>query len=463
MASRVEQRTIDIIPHDERHGRARDLFTIWFGSNVTPLTIVTGALAPLVYGLDFWSSVIAIALGNFGGGLLMALHSVQGPKLGVPQMIQSRGQFGAVGSVIVVMIAVIMYLGFFASSLALSGETLNLMSADVSSNTGQVLSAAISLVVLIVGYRLIHTLNRYSSIILGVLMAIGMLWIIFDGVPGDFFSKGAYSNGTFLGMVSIGATWQIAYAPYVSDYSRYMPAQDSARPTFYASYWGCTLGSIIPMVWGVMATLAVPDAPDAIVGIHGGLGSIGWLFMLLFFLAASQGNAINLYGGSLCSITVIQTFATRWLPKAPVRMGIGAIFLALSLYLSLSITSFLSSYFQFVLIMEYLLIPWTAINLVDFYLIRRGKYHVESFFHETGGIYGRYNWVAIGAYAIGVLAESPFANPSSKWKGWFVDSLNGADVAWIVGILVTVPVYYLLARATKQHLPPEGLPAEALS
>ena len=463
MAAQVEQRTIDIIPHDERHGRARDLFTIWFGSNLLPLTIVTGALGPAVYGLDFWSSVIAILLGNFGGGLLMALHSVQGPRLGVPQMIQSRGQFGSMGSVIVVLITVFMYIGFFASNLALSGETLHLMNHNVSSNTGQVVAALIALVVVVFGYRMIHLLNRIATVVIGVLMVVGMVWIVARGLPGTFFSAGAYSTGAFLGMVSIGATWQIAYAPYVSDYSRYMPAQDSAKDTFHASYWGCTLGSSLPMIWGVMASLAIPQAADAIVGINGVVGSLGWLFMLLFFLTASQSNAINLYGGTLCVITVVQTFATHWIPKAAARVVIGAGVLALALYLALSITDFLTSYYQFVLILLYLLIPWTAINLVDFYLVRRGKYHVESFFHPNGGIYGRFNWVAIVAYAIGVLSEAPFANPSSRWKGWFVDSLNGADIAWIVGIVVTVPVYYYLARATKQHILPEGVAPELLS
>ena len=40
----VERRTIDHIPEDERHGKGRDLFTVWFGSNIMLLTIITGAL-----------------------------------------------------------------------------------------------------------------------------------------------------------------------------------------------------------------------------------------------------------------------------------------------------------------------------------------------------------------------------------------------------------------------------------
>ncbi len=46
----------------------------------------------------------------------MALHSAQGPRLGVPQMVQTKGQFGSYGSVLVVSIVVLMYIGFTASS-----------------------------------------------------------------------------------------------------------------------------------------------------------------------------------------------------------------------------------------------------------------------------------------------------------------------------------------------------------
>src|SRR5258708_38394450 len=44
-AATLEQYTIAQIPASERHGRPRDLFTIWFSSNIMPLTFVTGALA----------------------------------------------------------------------------------------------------------------------------------------------------------------------------------------------------------------------------------------------------------------------------------------------------------------------------------------------------------------------------------------------------------------------------------
>ncbi len=93
-ALEIEQYTIAPIPADQRFGRPRDLFTIWFTSNLMPLTIVTGALATVAFGLPFVPAVLAIVIGNLFGALFMALHSAQGPRLGVPQMIQSRRSTG---------------------------------------------------------------------------------------------------------------------------------------------------------------------------------------------------------------------------------------------------------------------------------------------------------------------------------------------------------------------------------
>src|SRR5215468_9795796 len=83
-ALEIEQYTIAQIPADQRHGRPRDLFTIWFTSNLMPLTIVTGALATAVFKLPFWPAVVAIVAGNLFGALFMALHSAQGPRLEGP-------------------------------------------------------------------------------------------------------------------------------------------------------------------------------------------------------------------------------------------------------------------------------------------------------------------------------------------------------------------------------------------
>src|SRR3954470_5609018 len=89
---RLENSTIQPIPLSERHGTAADLFTVWFGTNFMLLTIVTGGLAVTVFALPFGWALVALGVGNLVGAVFMALHAAQGPTLGVPQMIQTRGQ-----------------------------------------------------------------------------------------------------------------------------------------------------------------------------------------------------------------------------------------------------------------------------------------------------------------------------------------------------------------------------------
>lgn len=36
---------------------------------------------------------------------------------------------------------------------------------------------------------------------------------------------------------------------------------------------------------------------------------------------------------------------------------------------------FLDKFFNFLLLLLYFMIPWSAINIVDFYLVRKGKYN----------------------------------------------------------------------------------------
>lgn len=118
---KVESRSIEYIPAEERYGKARDLFPIWFGANMHITTLVTGAL-PIALGLNLFWSLAAIIVGTLLGAIFMASHSAQGPQLGIPQMIQSRAQFGVIGAIFPLFLVMFVYLGFFASSGLLAAQ-----------------------------------------------------------------------------------------------------------------------------------------------------------------------------------------------------------------------------------------------------------------------------------------------------------------------------------------------------
>src|ERR1700722_9548475 len=449
--ARLEISTIQPIPHEERHGTARDLFTVWFGSNLMLLTIVTGGLAVTVFGLPFGWAVGALVIGNLVGAVFMALHAAQGPTLGVPQMIQTRGQFGSLGSLLVIGVVIVMYVGFLASNLVLGGEALATLVHGGSDAPGIALVGVLSVIAAIYGYDLIHDYTRLMTYVSGAVLALTAAWIVWvHGLPADFLSRNAFSLPGFLGTISAGALWQIAYAPYVSDYSRYMPRDTGVRPAFWASYWGCTLGSFLPMVLGAVVGLAAPKG-NLMAGLALLTAGIAPLVLIVFSVGVAAANAMNLYCGALSTLTFGQTLIPSWSPGPRARTCIALILFGLSLVGALlGKESFLVNYEDFILLLLYVLVPWTAINLVDYYLLRHGRYDVDSFFRQDGGIYGRVNGAAITCYAVGILVQIPFI-ASPLYKGPVARAIGDVDLSWIVGLAVTSPAYYWLAKRSQSR------------
>lgn len=442
----VEKHTIGYVPPEDRHGKVRDLFTLWFGTNIAPLPVVTGAAGVTVFGLDLLWCVVAIVVGHLVGGVFMALHSAQGPQMGIPQMIQSRGQFGSYGALIVVVIAAVMYLAFFASNIVLAGQSLHGIAEPVPVETGIVLGALGSGLICVIGYRFIHTLNKVATWVLGVGIVLAVAAIFTSGVPASFWTQGGYTTAGFLATVSLAALWQIAFAPYVSDYSRYLPADVGVRATFNATYWGCTLGSILPFVFGAIVALAMTPGAEVMTGVRDTTGALGPVLLVLFLLSVISHNALNLYGTVLSVITCVQTFVARWIPTARTRVVLSVAVIVVSTYFAIGVSGdFISHFVDIVLALLVVLVPWTAINLIDFYLIHRGNYDLGSIFAADGGIYGRFNSKAIVAYVIGILVQIPFMN-TPTYAGPIAAELGGADLSWIIGLAVTGPVYYGLAR-----------------
>ncbi|WGL52590.1 cytosine permease [Nocardioides sp. BP30] len=441
----IEQRTIDHIPVHERHGKARDLFTIWFGSNIMLLTVATGVVATAVYGLNVWAAIIALVLGNAVGAVVMALHAAQGPQMGVPQMLQTRAQFGSYGSLLIVVLVIFMYVGFFASNTVLGGQAIASL-FGIDETVAIIAIGAISALGAVVGYRLIHALGGLMSLVAGIVMVLAFVWVLFvHHLPAGTMHAGGFTVSGFMGTVSLAALWQIAYAPYVSDYTRYMPRDTGVRPAFWATYWGCTLGSLFPMILGGLVGAALPDA-DTVTGLHDLSGGIGGLVVGVFGIGIAITNSMNLYCGALSTITVGQTLAPHWKPKAGTRAVISIALCAVALVMGIAgKDNFLVNFTNFMLLLLCVLVPWTAVNLVDYYAIKHGVYDIESLFEADGGRYGRVNVIAVSCYVLGIAIQLPFID-TTIWEGPIAKSLGGVDISWIVGLLVICPLYYVLMK-----------------
>src|SRR5271165_6902080 len=150
----IETRSIEYIPLAERHGKAWHLWPVWFSGDAHLATLATGVIG-ISLGLNLVWSAIAIVAGCVIGTFFMAFHSTQGPQLGLPQMIQSRPQFGYVGALLVWGVALIAYIGFNSFNQVLAAQTMHALYGAPPAPT-MLGFTLLSLALAVVGYDLIH-------------------------------------------------------------------------------------------------------------------------------------------------------------------------------------------------------------------------------------------------------------------------------------------------------------------
>ncbi len=446
----IEVRSIDYVPLSERHGKLWHLGPLWFMSNAQIATLAVGLISITTGGNLVWS-LIAIVLGALVGTFFMAFHSAQGPQLGLPQMIQSRPQFGYVGALLIWLFVYVQYFGFNIFNSILAGQALH-TTVHGSAKLWFVVVTAVALVVALVGYDLIHRFERYLAygfiLIFGVFTVGALATLHF---PAGSLSLSGFHWTPFLAQFGIVAGYQISWAPYVSDYSRYLPPDVTVRKTFQWTYWGSALGAIWLMCLGTVLAAAIKtgDTFDAVKAINiagdkvfSGFGAVALIFSAVGLISVM---AINLYGGSLTLISAIDSFRPVRATLA-VRVTTIALTAALSLVGALAASAdFLTNFENFLLLILYFFIPWTAVNLVDYYLVRRGHYAIAEIFNPRG-LYGRWGWRGITAYTVGFLAMVPFFS-TGLFTGFVAKALGDADISLFIGLPVAGGLYYLFGRS----------------
>ena len=437
-----EQRTVEFIPPSERHGVVRSLLTVWFSANMNMTSVVAGML-PIVFGLDIKWAIISVLVGNAIGTVFMAYHSAQGPKLGIPQMIQSRAQFGYYGAIAPLLLVIVMYLGFFSLGAVIGGNAVaSLLHIPVVA--GIVVMNVICLAAALFGYDLVHKIEGWAAYVFLVVFAIITVKLVSMGAPP---AAGYTINiATVLLAISIPATWQIGYAPYVADYSRYLPESTSTSKAFWFTYVGSFVGASWTMIVGSLAAWLAFDAATANAStfFSGLFGSgFSWVILLVIILGILGINTLNLYGPFMVSMTVLTSFKTFKMKGPALRLSITFICCVIGTIAAIIIKdNLVSSFDAFLIFILYLLVPWTAINLVDFYLVRKGHYSIPDIY-TPDGIYGKINWRTIGIYLVSLAVEIPFMS-LVFYTGPMAPKLGGTDIAWILGLIVPAVLYYVL-------------------
>jgi NCS1 family nucleobase:cation symporter-1 len=448
----VEVRSIDWVPENERHGKLWHQAPLWFLGNFQYFSIPIGFIGPAM-GLSFGWTVLASSIGIAFGTLFMAFHASQGPQMGLPQMIQSRAQFGYRGVIVPLIATLFTYLAFNITDTVLLGQGLKSSfgwNATLVSTVAALGAAALA----IFGHDWVHRAFRailYVALPLTLIVTIGII----VGAAGGHAPHGHYGFTwvAFMAQFTAAAAYNITYAPYVSDYSRYLPSTTKPRAVIASVFFGAASSAIWLIIIGAWLAIRL-GATDGLAGLqlagNNVIPFLGDATALLSALALWATMGMNAYGGMLTVLTGVDSFK----PLKPTRRArvITIIILTVvwTVVASLITGSAVNTVAAALTLMLYLLVPWTATNLIDYFVVRRGHYAITDMFSPRG-VYGAWAWRGLAAFAIGFAAEIPFMvlGPLGTWTyvGPVAHALGGVDISWLVGLIVTSIAYLIFSRS----------------
>jgi NCS1 family nucleobase:cation symporter-1 len=449
----IETRSIDFVPEDERHGRVRDQGPFWFLSNFHFFAIAIGFVGPNL-GLSLTATAVAAVLGIIIGTALQAFHASQGPEMGLPQMIQSRAQFGYRGVIVPLIATLISLVGYNVVSTVLVSEgaaALWGLNREAVAVGLSLLAAALA----IWGYDWLHRAFKvmfWVSLPLFTLLTLA----IFSGAAGGHTpAHGTFTWAAFVTQLASAASFNVTAAPYVSDYSRYLPTRTSRFAIIANVFAGSALSATWLLIVGAWLATHL-GATDGLLALHQ-TGDVVWPHLGSLLAAVSIAALFTTCG--MNAYSAMLTFVTIWdslQPLAPTRalrirviLGVMVVWVAVAVGFGGDAVAYV---YTMLVVMLYFLMPWSAVNLIDYFYLRKGRYSIPELF-EPHGIYGAWNPRGLLAYAVGFGVSIPFFVLPNVYTAPLAQRLGGVDIGWLVSALAA-SVTYLVARFPATRLEP---------
>jgi purine-cytosine permease-like protein len=134
-------------------------------------------------------------------------------------------------------------------------------------------------------------------------------------------------------------------------------------------------------------------ATDALAGINetgnAAVSYLGGVLAIVSTLVLVATMGLNAYSGMLTVVTALDSLRSVQ-PTRRLRVVTIVVLAAAWFVMSLLLTNATTAHNTTLLIMLYLLVPWTAVNLTDYFFVRRGHYAIADLF-TPDGIYGAWS------------------------------------------------------------------------
>ncbi|MFJ2752227.1 MULTISPECIES: purine-cytosine permease family protein [unclassified Streptomyces] len=441
---RVETHGIDPIPDAERHGSAKDLFWLWFGSNLTFTYVINGALA-VAFGLSFWQATAVVVIGGLSFFAISAA-GLSGIRTGTATLVISRAAFGVRGNFPAGVLNWVVSIGYTIVNTVVGTLALEVFFAEIGWQSGTagravalLTTLALTFAVAMWGHATVQFAERWMAYVLAAGFGVLLLFVL----PGTDTAAPAGAapglSGWSLAFVVMLAG-PFSYLPMPADYTRYLPRTTSLKSLTWMGALGGFLSSVALGVAGVAAATQT-DMTDAVAGAESLLP--GWfqpLFLALVLGGSVTNSIITLYSSSLN----LQVLGIPW--SRARAIVISAAVTALGSLAALFLTDFTTSLLSFLSLLIIVFAPWGGVFLADM-LLRRCHYDADALHTGSAGAY----WYRSGYHPAGItalLTGMTFAAltcDSELWTGPLVAPLGGADLT-LLGAAVSGLTYWALTR-----------------
>jgi nucleobase:cation symporter-1, NCS1 family len=339
-----------------------DQIGLWGNLGVTILAPVgaVSVLSPVIGGprLSFVAAGLAVVVGTVFGSLLIAAAAVPGAQTGAPSMVLMRGLFGRRLSYLPTTINVLQLLGWTVFEIVvIATAAQQLLPWHVHSWPYVVIAGALTAAMTIRPLGAVRILRRYA---LGaVVVTTTYLFVQLLRHPMPSLTHGSWSG--FWAGADVAIAVAVSWAPLASDYTRH---SRSPRSAFGGAMVGYTVTQIAGYALGLVALATVVRAGDANLQ-HDMFGAfiavpVGWLAFGVLVLRELDESFADGYSAVVSLQNVWPRVDRRLFTIAVCGVAtIGA--LALNI----------NNYVDFLLLLASVLVPLTAVFLVDYYGTRR--------------------------------------------------------------------------------------------
>jgi purine-cytosine permease-like protein len=452
---RIEQTGIEHIPEAERDSRPANLGFVFFGGNLAFSVIVFGWL-PITFGLGWWSTVTASAVGLAIGTLITAPLALLGPRTGTNNTVSSGAHFGINGRLVGSALTLIFALAYAAIAVWTSGDALvatahrlfGTPTGDGALALGYALIAAEIALVALYGHATVVALQRIVVPVVGVLLLAGI--VAFAGSFDSGYAGGGYILGSFwptwMLAVTVAAAGPLSYAPSLGDYSRRISRRYGDRRVLAAAALGVFGGLFATTLFGAFTASTFASLGDSYV-IDLVAAAPGWyvLPILLIGLAGGVGQGVlNLYASGLDLESLVPRMSRV---QTTLVTSLAAFVL---LYAGTFALDAVESITAMTLLLNGVAAPWVLINLLAFLLARRGRYdpHDLQAWGRRGSRYwftGGWNLRAVGAWAAGSVVGL-LAVETQLYTGPLAHLASGIDLS-LAGSTLVAGLTYVVALA----------------